>query len=174
MKIIKNKGILFWITGLPGSGKTSIAKLLKKDIEKKIGPTLILSGDDVRKMFNLNSYSHNDRKKYVKMYHKICKNIVNQNINIIFAVVGLFDFIRKQNRSNIKNYIEIFMDAKLNKIIKNKKKKRVYMQKKNIVGVDIKVEFPKKPDIIIKNNFDRGINEMKKELLNKLDKLKLY
>ena len=48
------------------------------------------------------------------------------------------------------------------------------MQKKNIVGVDIKVEFPKKPDIIIKNNFDRGINEMKKELLNKLDKLKLY
>ena len=67
------------------------------DIEKKIGPTLILSGDDIRKMFNLNSYSHNDRKKYVKMYHKICKNIVNQNINIIFAVVGLFDFIRKQN-----------------------------------------------------------------------------
>ena len=35
-KINKNKGILFWVTGLPGSGKTLLANLIKKDIEKKI------------------------------------------------------------------------------------------------------------------------------------------
>ena len=37
MKIYKNKGILFWITGLSGSGKTSIAKKLKNKIESKYG-----------------------------------------------------------------------------------------------------------------------------------------
>ena len=40
-KINKKKGILFWITGLSGSGKTSLAKKIKKDISKKYGPTII-------------------------------------------------------------------------------------------------------------------------------------
>ena len=34
MKKNKNKGVVFWITGLPGSGKTTIAKKIKKQIEK--------------------------------------------------------------------------------------------------------------------------------------------
>ena len=48
----KNKGILFWITGLSGSGKTTIAEKIKKDISNKYGATLIFSGDDLRKLFN--------------------------------------------------------------------------------------------------------------------------
>ena len=39
-KINKNKGILFWVTGLPGSGKTLLANLIKKDIEKKFGKNI--------------------------------------------------------------------------------------------------------------------------------------
>ena len=52
-KIIRNKkkGILFWITGLSGSGKTSIAKKIKKKITYLYGPTLELSGDNLRKIF---------------------------------------------------------------------------------------------------------------------------
>ena len=47
----KRKGILFWITGLSGSGKTSLAKLIKKDIINKYGPTIVLSGDELRKIY---------------------------------------------------------------------------------------------------------------------------
>ena len=43
-----DKGILFWVTGLSGSGKTSISKKIKKDIEKTYGPTLLVSGDDIK------------------------------------------------------------------------------------------------------------------------------
>ena len=53
MKLKKNKGILFWITGLSGSGKTAIAEKIKSNILNKYGPTVIVSGDDLRKMFNL-------------------------------------------------------------------------------------------------------------------------
>ena len=56
-KIRKNRGILFWITGLSGSGKTTIAEKINNDISNKYGPTVIVSGDNLRKMFNLKKFS---------------------------------------------------------------------------------------------------------------------
>ena len=52
-KFDKNSGIAFWITGLAGSGKTRIAKILVNKISKDLGPTLIFSGDNLRKIFDL-------------------------------------------------------------------------------------------------------------------------
>ena len=84
IKITSNKGILFWITGLSGSGKTTLAKKIHKDVEKKFGKTIVISGDDLRKIFNLNSYTSINRRKYLKMYNKFCKLITDQKINLIF------------------------------------------------------------------------------------------
>ena len=50
------KGRGFWITGYSGSGKTEIAKKIKKFIIKKFGKTLIISGDDLRDIFSLKKY----------------------------------------------------------------------------------------------------------------------
>ena len=56
-KLKKNKGILFWITGLSGSGKTELAKKIKNKISAKYGSTIIVSGDDLRKIFSFNKFS---------------------------------------------------------------------------------------------------------------------
>ena len=53
LKLNKKKGKLFWITGLSGSGKTSIAEKIKLKISKNYGPTLTISGDDLRKLFGI-------------------------------------------------------------------------------------------------------------------------
>ena len=53
-KLKKNKGILFWITGLSGSGKTAIAEKIKSNILNKYGPTVAVSGNELRKIFNYN------------------------------------------------------------------------------------------------------------------------
>ena len=53
IKLNHNKGILFWVTGLSGSGKTSIAREIKHKISKLYGPTIVVSGDDMRKIFGL-------------------------------------------------------------------------------------------------------------------------
>ena len=103
MKINKRKGILFWVTGLSGSGKTSVAKNIKKKIEKKYGPTIVVSGDDLRKIFNFKSYSLKERILLSKKFNKFCKYITNQKINLIFAVIGMFDRMRSWNRKNIEN-----------------------------------------------------------------------
>ena len=48
-----SKGTLFWITGLSGSGKTTIAKKIRNKIEEKYGPTICMSGDQIRKILKM-------------------------------------------------------------------------------------------------------------------------
>ena len=169
MKINKKKGILFWITGLSGSGKTTIANKIKKDISKKYGPTIILNGDDIRNIFNLKKFDRKFRLKLALNYSKLCKSISDQKINIIFPTVSMFNKVRNYNRKNIKNYFEIYIKANIKKIIREKKKKIYYKSRINIVGLDIKPELPKKPDITVLNNFDKNLNTISKNLIAKIN-----
>ena len=169
IKINKKKGILFWITGLSGSGKTTFGKAIHKDIQKLYGPTLMISGDNIRKIFYLKGHTKEDRLKILKSYCRFAKFITNQNINLIFAVVGMFNEPRKWNRKNISNYIEIYIKSNLKEIIKLKKK-RIYHKKniQDIVGVDIKPEFPKKPNITIINSFDKPKTKIAVQIIKRI------
>ena len=166
------KGILFFITGLAGSGKTAIAKKIKKKITKFYGPTLLLSGDNIRKIFGFYKYSYDERLSLSKKFCKFTKFITNQKINVIFASVGMMHKTREWYKNSVDNYIEIYIKADLNKIIKQKRKK-IYQNKKsgNIVGVTIKPEFPKRPNITIKNDFKKSLDNLASNLLKKIIKI---
>ena len=170
----KNQGYLFWITGLPGSGKSTIAKKIEKYIRSNFGPCIIINGDDLRRIFKFKGYSKNEREEIASKYCELSKFLVLQKLNVIFASVSLFSKIRDWNRKNIKNYIEIYIKSDLKKIIKSRRKKLYFRRKKNMVGLDIKPEFPNNPNIIIKNNFDKTIDQLSKELKNKLNAFKPY
>ncbi len=165
-----NKGILFWVTGFSGSGKTQISKKIHSELRKSYGPTVLFSGDNIRKIFNLKGYSSKDRLETVMKYCKLAKFITSQNINVLFAVIGMMDEIRNWNRKNITNYVEIYIKSDLKKIISKRKKKIYHKNKKNIVGLDIKPEYPKKPDIILYNDFKKNINTYSEELMLKIKK----
>ena len=169
MKLDKKKGILFWITGLSGAGKTSISNKIYQRVKNKYGKTLYINGDEMRKIFELKSYDNSDRKKGGIKYSKLFKKITDQNINVLFAGMALFDDVRKWNRINVKNYLEIYIKTNLKSIIK-KKYTNIYKKKTKLVGIDIKPEFPKKPDIIINNNFNKNIEKLSNELLLKINK----
>ena len=162
-----DKGILFWITGLSGSGKTSLAKKILPIIKKKYGPTLYLDGDRLRSILNLNGYSYDERLSNTRIYSKIVKLLTDQNINVIISLVGLMQNPRTWNRKHIKKYIEIFIKSEVKKIIL-KDKKKIYKKNKNIVGINIKPEFPKSPDITIDNKFDKNLDYLKLLLLDKI------
>ena len=167
----KKKGILFWITGLSGSGKSAISRKIYPFIKKEFGPTIILSGDDLRSIFKLNKYDYKNRIRYLNFYHKFCKKITNQNINVLFSVVGLSHKIRTLNKKKIQNYVEIYIKSDLQKIQKKKLKKIYLKNMKNIWGVDIKTELPKNPTIIINNNFKRSTKQMADLLIKKIKRI---
>ncbi len=165
----KKKGILFWMTGLPGAGKTSVANIIIKHLEKKFGKTILFNGDDIRKIFDLTDYSLNGRKQIGMQYSKLFQNITDQQINVLFAGGVLINKVRERNKKNIENYFEIYLKADQKKIIL-KNYKKLYSKTKNLVGIKIKPEYPKKPDVMIYNDFKKSIKELSKELIKKIDK----
>ena len=170
-KIVKNprKGTLIWITGLSGSGKTSLAHSLKNYVENKNKNWMVLSGDDIRKNLELSRFDKVSRLKYALLYSKICKKITDRNINIIFSTVSLFKKVRSWNKKNIDNYLEIYIKSNIQTLI-GKKQKFFYRKKlKNIVGKNIEAEFPKNPDIVIENNFKKSLKTLSGELIKKIN-----
>ena len=169
MKKKNKKGVYFWITGLSGSGKTSIAKKILPFVKKKYGPTIHLDGDDLRNIMDLKGYSYKARVSNAVKFTKLGKHITDQGINVIFSLVGLINKPRAWNRKNIKKYVEIFIKSDLKKTI-SRDTKKIYKNKKNTVGLSIKPQFPKNAHIIIDNTFDKTFNELGEELSLKIYK----
>lgn len=172
IKINKKKGILFYIQGLSGSGKSTIGKKIKRKITELYGPTLLINGDNLRKIFRLFDYSYEGRLSNSKKFSKLTKFLTDQNINVIFTIVGMYNLTRKWNRKNISNYIEIYIKTDVKKIIKLKKKRIYHKTNKNeIVGLTIKPEFPTNPHVKINNNFKKSLDYLANSLLEKLQDL---
>lgn len=173
----KNYGILFRVSGLPGSGKTEIVKLIQDEIQIYFGPTVSWSGDDLRNILNNKSYSLKERNKFGLINIKLIKLINSQKINVLFATVGLKSSIRKSFAKNLPNYIEIIIKTNLSDLKKRKVRKFYNNNSKNVWGRDIKVEYPKNPDVELINDFSKNLNFLKKKLIKKLiqlPKLKKY
>ena len=76
-------------------------------------------------MFDFQKYTAEERYSLLIKYRKFAKFITNQNINLIFAVVGMTDSVRNWYKKNIPNYIEIYIKADLKKLLKLKRKKYI-------------------------------------------------
>lgn len=164
----KKKGIVFWITGLSGSGKSTIGDMIFNGINKEYGKTIIIHGDDIRNIYNLKNYTRKKRLNLGKSNSNLCKLISNQGINIIFTTVGLFNELYKYNRTNIENYVEIYINSEIKTLIKNKKKNFYKHKTKFIWGIDIKPEFPKNSDIVINNDFKIKLKYLSKKLIENI------
>tara|TARA_B100001741_G_C16495728_1_gene571997 strand:+ start:234 stop:758 length:525 start_codon:yes stop_codon:yes gene_type:complete len=162
-------GVVFWIEGFSGSGKTSISKNIQKDISKLFGPTLVLSGDILRKFFDKKGYSKKDRIKNSYKFSEMIKFLTEQKLNVVYSAVCLNNAARNIYKKNIKNFFQIYLKSDIKKIIKLRKK-NTYKKKKNILGIHIRPEYPTKPDIVIENNFDKPLKKISNELVKKIKK----
>jgi adenylylsulfate kinase-like enzyme len=177
--MIVNKGTLYWITGLSGSGKTTIAKVLYKHIKLKYSNTIILDGDVLREVLGCKeiSYDKKSRKSLAMQYSKLSKLFTDQGINVVFATISMFEEVRVWNRANISNYIEIYLKVSINKILERDKNqlfsKALRKEEKNVVGVDIIIEEPKNPDIVLENNMHESISNLAKDLIQKISLINL-
>ena len=158
--ILKNnqlkKGSVYWITGLAGSGKSSVADRFFKKLRAENISVVHLDGDTIRKIFSNKGVSVGSRKKQAKRYSELCKLFSDQGLTVVASFVALFHQIHKWNRLSIDRYFEIFIDVPL-EILQERDKKKLYSGVKNknlksVVGVNQKAQFPKNPDLIIHNS----------------------
>jgi len=170
---------LVWITGLPGSGKTTLAQTLYRFIGDKF-PSVCIDGDAIRNiMGNDLGYNMKDRLANAYRIARLNKYLIEHNLIVICSTVSLFKEIHQWNRKNIKNLIEVYIDVPMDILIKRDQKK-MYTQalngkKKNVRGVDQSFDIPEKPDLIIRNNGDldsflKNIKKINKLIINKYGK----
>ena len=143
--------MIVWITGLPGSGKTTLAKKIKSKLDKKISENIVLlDGDNIRSILPYKiSYSNEDRIKLAFFYSKLALLIEQSNCIVICSFVALFHAVQEHTRLFAKDYFEIFLDPSLDELTK-KNKKGLYQDNSDYMLYQFsKHEYPKNPEFII-------------------------
>ena len=165
--------MIIWITGLPGSGKTTIAKKLKAILETKISNNIVLlDGDNIRSILPYKiSYSNEDRLKLALFYSKLALLIERSNCIVICSFVALFHSVQEHIRLNANDYFEIFLDPSLEELA-NKNKKGLYSETSDyMLKQFVKHEFPKNPELrintIVDGVYQDHMVEIKEELFQK-------
>ncbi len=158
-KLLKQKALTIWMTGLSGSGKSTIAKGIERILHKEGYLTQTLDGDNVRSGINNNlTFSLKDRKENIRRIAEISKLFVNCGIITINCFVSPTIEMRDTAKKIIgeKNFLEVYINASLEECIKRDTKglysKAKIGQIKNFTGIDSPYEAPIKPDLEINTN----------------------
>ena len=164
--------MVIWIIGRSGVGKTYLSKKLYIELRSKFKKIIWIDGDKFRKKFSKDlKFSLRDRKLNSKRIQKHCFNYEKKNYVVICSILSIFKDHQKKNRSLFSKYIQVFIKANLLKL-KARNNKKVYSNKKNVVGVDLKFPKPYKSNLIISNEFNnkflKNIKKIKKLIYEKI------
>ena len=147
---------VYWVTGISGVGKTTFAKILQKELKNKKISSIIIDGDEIRKILNKqDQYEKKDRIDLAMIYSKLAKLYSEQGITVIVSTISLFKKVHFWNRENLKNYVEILIKRDISEIIKDDIR-NIY-DNENIVGKSIDAEYPKNPEFTLNNVDINGI-----------------
>ena len=163
-------GRLYWITGLAGAGKSSLARKLFEILKPQISTLIYLDGDSLREVFEANGQYEKAQRHQISMkYARLCHLLTTQGIDVICATISMFDDVRSWNRKHISNYTEIYIEVSFS-VLQKRNQHSLYsgqsgQQIKNVVGCDIDAQFPNNPDIVLRNDGDVPIDELAQRLL---------
>ena len=172
--LLNQKSIVIWITGLSGSGKTTIAKGLELELHKRGYLIKLLDGDNVRTGINNNlSFSEEDRKENIRRIAEVSKLFMIGGVILINCFISPTEEIRNQAKEIIgkKDFFEIYVNTPI-EICEQRDIKGLYAKAragiiKNFTGIDSPYEEPKNPDVEIKT-IETGIEESVQHILDKL------
>ena len=157
---------LIWITGLSGSGKTTIGKKVYESLKSESLNTVFLDGDSFREILgNDLGHSTEDRVENAKRIHRMCKFLISQEIDVVCATMSLYKEIHELNRAKINNYIEVFIECDINELIR-RDQKGLYSKAIDVVGIDLKYDKPEFCELTIDNSKQNTLKEKVQKILN--------
>jgi adenylylsulfate kinase len=99
--------MIYWFTGQPGAGKTSIAEVLINKLPKN---TFHVDGDDLREIFNNKDYSETGRRKNIELAQHITHFLHNKGTNVVVSLVSPYRNQREEFKQKIgDDIIEIYV-----------------------------------------------------------------
>ena len=155
-KINGHKGQVLWLTGLSGSGKSTIANALEKQLYAEGKKTYVLDGDNIRHGLNKDlGFTDKDRVENIRRVAEVAKLMCDAGLIVITAFISPFRAEREMARSLFQSgeYKEIFISTPL-KIAEQRDPKGLYKKARsgqipNFTGINSPYEKPIKPELTI-------------------------
>jgi len=174
-KLNGSKSKLLWLTGISGSGKSTIANELEKKLFSMGIRTYILDGDNVRHGLNNDlGFNDADRVENIRRVGEVSKLMLDAGILVISSFISPFASERNMVKTLVSedDFIEIFVDTPLD-IAEDRDPKGLYKKARsgeipNFTGISSPYEEPQSPDITLKTE-ENNVEQCVKVILDYLD-----
>ncbi len=176
------KGAVIWLTGLPGSGKTTVAEKLVAILREKKSKVEMLDGDQVRKWLSPEAgFSKEDRERHLIRVAHVSRLLARNDVIVVASFVSPYRNVRKRIRDIVEEeeglkFLEVFAKCSIDTCIKRDPKglykKALRGEIKDMTGIDDAFEEPIDPEVIIDTENENPEISASKilETLEKLDK----
>lgn len=173
-RLLNQKGKVLWFTGLSGSGKSTVAIALEKELYARGFHCYLLDGDNIRTgLCNNLAFSEEDRIENIRRISEVSKLMVDAGVICINAFVSPTIKIRQSAKEIIgdDDFVEIYVNTPLEvceaRDVKGLYKKARAGEIKNFTGIDAPYEAPINADIEIKT-VEQSVAEACKLIINQL------
>jgi adenylylsulfate kinase len=155
-RLLDQTGVLIWMTGLSGSGKSTIAYTLEHALVQRKHLCYVLDGDNIRHGLNKNlGFSAEDRAENIRRIGEVGKLFVDAGIITITSFISPYRADRDNVRANLGpgNFFEVFCDTPI-EVCEQRDPKGLYKKArageiKGFTGIDDPYEVPLKPEMVI-------------------------
>jgi adenylylsulfate kinase len=142
-----------WITGLSGSGKTEVAKIVTEKLKEKKFNTDHLDGETIRDIFPRTGFSRNEVNRHIERVGLLASRLEKNGVFVVASFISPFGESREFVKELCGNFIEIHLATPLkfcekldhNNLYSRARKGEI----KNLAGVDVKYEEPESPDLVL-------------------------
>jgi adenylyl-sulfate kinase len=150
------EGACIWLTGLPGSGKSTTARALKQTLVERGCRVVVLDGDEIRSGVSRDlGFSRSDRRVNVLRVAALAKQAVEEGNIVICALVSPYRDARAEARTLIgsASFLEVFVDAPL-RVCEARDTKGLYAKARsgvltNVTGISDPYEPPLSADLVL-------------------------
>lgn len=161
-----------WFTGLPSSGKSTVAKRVENELASKGINIHNLDGDDLRAKLHPDlGFTKEERGTNNKRIAFICDLLNRNGVSSIVAAISPFEEYRKYAEEMIDNFFLVYVECPVEEC-KKRDPKNLYQKAEegkieNFTGVNHPYEEPKNPDVKV-NTAELSVEEAKEKVLDKL------
>ena len=156
-RLAGQRGCVVWLTGLSGSGKSTIAEAIQKRLVESGCSVYLLDGDKIRRGLNCDlGFSKTDRDENIRRISHVASLFADAGIITIAAFISPFRAARTRARRVVGagRFIGVFVDAPL-KLCQKRDTKGLYKKAKqglinDFTGIDSPYEKPRRPEIVLK------------------------
>ena len=169
----EERGFTLWFTGLSGSGKTTIAEIVERELRDRERPVEVLDGDIVRTNLSKGlTFSRDDRNINVLRIGFVANLLTRNGVGVIVSAISPYKEARDQVRRRIVDFVEVFVDAPLEvcaeRDVKGLYKKAFAGEIEQFTGVSDPYEAPNAPDLVLKTD-EESADESARRVIEKLE-----